>query len=242
MAKTSGLGVRLYAAGYDLNTDVNAISGIGSSQELLDVTSLSKSAMERIIGVADANVSVNGYFDSAAGRSHAAWTSNTNKIPTADQNVIVTMGTSRGDAACGFVAKQGTYNVDRSPGNAIATTVTYDLADGNGLNWGVILTDGPEQTDSGATNSTAVDNGASTSNGGTGIISVESLASGTATIKVQHSADNATFADLLTFTNVTGRTSERVSGGTTVNRYVRIQSSTSSAFSNLVFVAQFARL
>lgn len=106
----------------------------------------------------------------------------------------------------------------------------------------MILTDGPEQTDSGATNSTAVDNGASTSNGGTGIISVESLASGTATIKVQHSADNATFADLLTFTNVTGRTSERVSGGTTVNRYVRIQSSTSSAFSNLVFVAQFARL
>ena len=106
----------------------------------------------------------------------------------------------------------------------------------------MILTDGPEQTDSGATNSTAVDNGASTSNGGTGIISVESLASGTATIKVQHSADNATFADLLTFTNVTGRTRERVSGGTTVNRYVRIQSSTSSAFSNLVFVAQFARL
>ena len=86
MAKTSGLGVRLYAAGYDLNTDVNAISGIGSSQELLDVTSLSKSAMERIIGVGDANVSVNGYFDSATGRSHAAWTSNSNKIPTADNS------------------------------------------------------------------------------------------------------------------------------------------------------------
>ena len=240
MAKTSGLGVRLYAAGYDLNTDVNAISGIGSSQELLDVTPLAKSGRSRIIGVADANLSVNGYFDSATGRSHAAWTSNSNKIQTADQNVIVTMGTSRGDAACGFVAKQGTYNVDRSPGNAIATTVTYDLADGNGLNWGVILTDGPEQTDSSATNSASVDNSASTSNGGTGLISVESLASGTATIKVQHSADNATFADLLTFTNVTGRTSERVSGGTTVNRYVRIQSS--GTFSNLVFVAQFARL
>ena len=120
--------------------------------------------------------------------------------------------------------------------------MSYDLADGNGLNWGVNLTDGPEQTDSAATNSTAVDNGASSSGGGTGIISVESLASGTATIKVQHSSDDITFADLLTFTNVTGRTSERVSGGTTVNRYVRIQSSTSSAFSNLVFVAQFARL
>ena len=240
MAKTSGLGVRLYAAGYDLNTDVNAISGIGSSQELLDVTSLSKSAMERIIGVADANVSVNGYFDSATGRSHAAWTSNSNKIPTADQNVIVTMGTSRGDAACGFVAKQGTYNVDRSPGNAIATTVTYDLADGNGLNWGVILTDGPEQTDSSATNSASVDNAASTSNGAIGVISVESIASGSAVVKVQESADDGTWTDLITFSTVSGRTSEALSMSGSVARYLRIQSS--GTFSNLLFVAQIARL
>ena len=52
MAKTSGLGVRIYANGYDLNTDVNALSGIGSTQTLLDVTPLSKSAAERIIGQA----------------------------------------------------------------------------------------------------------------------------------------------------------------------------------------------
>lgn len=240
MAKTSGLGVRLYVAGYDLNTDVNAISGIGSSQELLDVTPLNKSAHERLIGVGDANVSVNGFFDNAAGRSHAAWTSNSNKIPTADQNVILTMGTSRGDAACGFVAKQGSYNVDRAPANAIATTVSYDLADGKGLNWGVILTDGPEQTDSSAASSASVDNAASTSNGAIGVISVESIASGSAVIKVQESTNDSAWSDLITFSTVSGRTSEALSMTGTVARYLRAQ--TSGTFTDLVFVVQIARL
>lgn len=42
-------------------------------------------------------------------------------------------------------------------------------------------------------------------------------------VKVQHSVDNVTYADLATFTNVTGKTQElvRVANGTTVNRYLR---------------------
>jgi len=151
----------------------------------------------------------------------------------------MTMGTSRGDAACGMVADQSSYNIDRSQGSAIATTVEFSTSDGAGLNWGVVLTDGPEQTDSSATNSTAVDNTSSSASGGIGLISVESIASGTATVKVQHSSDNVTFADLITFTGVTARTSEAISATGTVNRYVRIQSS--GTFSNLVFVAQFSR-
>ena len=234
MAKTSGLGVRIYANGYDLNTDVNALSGIGSTQTLLDVTPLSKSAAERIIGLGDSTLTVNGWFDNAAGMSHDAF-----KSIAGDSEVIMTMGTSRGDAACGMVADQSSYNIDRSQGSAIATTVEFSTSDGAGLNWGVVLTDGPEQTDSSATNSTAVDNTSSSASGGIGLISVESIASGTATVKVQHSSDNVTFADLITFTGVTARTSEAISATGTVNRYVRIQSS--GTFSNLVFVAQFSR-
>ena len=45
----------------------------------------------------------------------------------------------------------------------------------------------------------------------------------TATVKIQHSTDASSWADLITFTAFTGATWERkaVANGTTVNRYVR---------------------
>tara|TARA_R110000824_G_scaffold55425_4_gene152692 strand:- start:1896 stop:2603 length:708 start_codon:yes stop_codon:yes gene_type:complete len=235
MAKTNGLGVRIYANGYDLNTDVNALSGIGTNQALLETTSLSKTATERIIGLQDSTLSVNGWFDNAAGMAHDAF-----KSIAGDSEVIMTMGTSRGDAACGMVADQSSYNIDRSQGSAIATTVEFSTSDGNGLNWGVVLTDGPEQTDSSAANSASVDNAASTSNGARAVISVESIASGSAVIKIQESADNAAWADMMTFSTVSARTSEATSMTGTVPRYLRVQ--TSGTFTNLVFVVQIARL
>lgn len=235
MAKTNGLGVRIYANGYDLNTDVNALSGIGTNQALLDVTNLSVSATERIIGLKDSTLSVNGWFDNAAGYSHDAF-----KSITGDSEVIMTMGTSRGDAACGMVADQSSYNIDRTQGSAIATTVEFQTSDGEGLNWGVVLTDGPEQTDSSATNSASVDNSTSSSNGARALISVESIGSGTATVKVQDSSDDAAWADLISFTAVTARTSEAVSATGTVDRYLRVQ--TTGTFTDLVFVVQVARL
>jgi len=235
MAKTNGLGVRIYANGHDLNTDVNAISGIGQTQTLLDVTPLAKSAMERIVGLRDAIVSVNGYFDNAADFSHDAF-----KSISADSEVIVTDGTSRGDHACGMVADQGSYGINRGEGSAITTTVEFSTSNGKGLNWGVVLTDGPDQTDASAANSAAVDNTSSTSAGAIGVVSIESVASGTADIKVQHSTDDITYADLLTFTGATGRTSESISATGTVNRYVRVAST--GTFTDLVFVMQFARL
>ena len=104
MAKTNGLGVRLYGGGYDLNADVSALQGMGYTQQLLDVPSLEKSAMERLPGLADGKLTVNGWFDPASG--HAVWTANSGKLPTADVTVIAGLGTARGDAFAGLVAKQ----------------------------------------------------------------------------------------------------------------------------------------
>lgn len=130
--------------------------------------------------------------------------------------------------------------IDRTQGSAIATTVEFQTSDGEGLNWGVVLTDGPEQTDSSATNSASVDNSTSSSNGARALISVESIGSGTATVKVQDSSDDAAWADLISFTAVTARTSEAVSATGTVDRYLRVQ--TTGTFTDLVFVVQVARL
>jgi len=51
MAKVTGLNVRLYVEGYDLSGDANALSGLGYTNELLDVTTLDVSARKRIIGM-----------------------------------------------------------------------------------------------------------------------------------------------------------------------------------------------
>ena len=66
MAKVNGLNVRLYVEGYDLSGDANALSGLGYTNELLDVTTLDVSAKKRIVGVADAEVSVDAFFDPAS--------------------------------------------------------------------------------------------------------------------------------------------------------------------------------
>lgn len=65
--------------------------------------------------------------------------------------------------------------------------------------------------------------GGTTTQGAVGYIHVTAINGGTATVKVQHSPDNVTFADLITFTNVTAVGSERVAtaGTVSVDPYLR---------------------
>ena len=237
MAKTTGLNVRLYVEGYDLSGDANAVSGIGYTNELLDVTTLDVSAHKRIVGMVDGEISIDAWFDNAASHQHAVWTSNSNKIPTADQEVLVPMGGSIGDSAVGMVTKQGTYAVTRSTGSAIAANAAF-TSTSTGPEFGVMLTAHDDTVGSAATG-TAVENSESSANGGAGYIQAFSLASGTAVCKIQHSADNSTYTDLVTFTSVTGVTAERVAVTGTVNRYIKY--SISGTFSNLKFAMAFSR-
>ena len=72
------------------------------------------------------------------------------------------------------------------------------------------------------TNGTAVDNAAGTTNGGTGVVHVTAFSGFSGGVfKVQHSTDNSSWSDLITFTTVAGKTSERVTVSGTVNRYLR---------------------
>lgn len=71
---------------------------------------------------------------------------------------------------------------------------------------------------------TAVDNGASSANGGVGFLLVTDNATpGTATVKIQHSTDNSVWVDLISFTAVnTANQAQRVAVSGTVNRYTRV--------------------
>lgn len=88
---------------------------------------------------------------------------------------------------------------------------------------GVSLHDLTAETGTG--NSTSVDNGAATTNGGVGVLHCTAIAGGapSVVVKIQHSTNGSTWADLLTFTAATAATKERieVAAGTTVNRFLR---------------------
>ncbi len=237
MAKVSGLGVRLYAAGYDLSGDVNMVDTIGYTQQLLDVTTLDVESTGRIAGLSDSSLTVNGWFEAAS--DHAAYTSNSGAMPTADQVVFVQMGTALGDTFAGMTAKEATYVVNLTSGSALATTATYSSTAGQQVDWGVTLT-ASKTTNASAASGTGVDNATSSANGCVAYLEAMSLASGTCVVKVQHSTDNSTWADLITFTGVTGRVAQRATASGTINRYLRV--TTSGSFSTIVFVAGVARL
>ena len=240
MAKVNGLGVRLYAAGYDLSADVNVVDSIGYTQQLLDVTTLDNEATARIAGLSDSALTVNGWFEQTG--DHAAYTSNTGKLPTADQIVFTQMGTALGDVFCGLTAKESSYVVNRAPGSALATTASYSSTAGEQAEWGVTLT-ASKTTNVSATSGTGVDNAASSANGCVAYLEAMSLVSGTCVVKVQHSKDNSPLSDLITFTSVTTSTvpfAQRSTASGTINRYLRVN--TSGTFSTIVFVAGVARL
>jgi hypothetical protein len=90
-------------------------------------------------------------------------------------------------------------------------------------------------------NATSVDNGASSANGGAGVVQLITKTGGTSiAVKIQHSADNATWADLITFTTLTAVGSQLSTVTGTVNRYLRA-SWTVTGGGSYVFACGFAR-
>lgn len=85
-----------------------------------------------------------------------------------------------------------------------------------------------------------------TQNGGFAHLQVESVVLGgytSWTIKLRHSADDSTYADLATFTNVTARTAERVTVAGTVNRYLASSAALNGAGSgpSIKYMCGFSR-
>jgi hypothetical protein len=91
-----------------------------------------------------------------------------------------------------------------------------------------------------------VDNGASSANGGVAYLSVPTnTRNGNITVKVQQSADNSTFTDLVTFTAITSaqKISYRVevAAGTSVARYLRVNYTVAGSTGTATPIVAFSR-
>ncbi|WP_377271926.1 hypothetical protein [Peterkaempfera sp. SMS 1(5)a] len=236
MAKQGGLGDNLYVAGVNLSGDIGALGNIGGGPaSTQDVTGIDKSAFERIGLLRDGRIEYSAYFNPAlTGSAHAVLSA----LPTTDVILTYCRGTTLGSPAACLNAKQANYDGTRGQDGSFTFAVQAQ-ANGYGLEWGNLLTAGL-RTDGAATNGTSFDTAAALSFGAQAYLQVSAFTGTDATVKIQDSADNTTFADVagLSFTQITaapGAQRIAVANTTTIRRYVRAVTATTGGFTVLTF-------
>lgn|SRR3990167_3251298 len=237
MAKKSGIGNQLYVGGYDLSGDAGAINSCASPRAVLDVTGINKSAMERVNGLGDGMLEFAVWFNDAALAAHPALSS----LPTADRIALYAQGGAIGDVAAGLVGKQINYDWNRGADGSLAGTVQIQGSAGVGLEWMVMLSAGIDVAASSGTVASK-DDAASTPSGLAAILEVFDIDSGTPTVVIEDSPDNAIWTTLVSFAAVADGaepTAQRVTVAGTVDRYLRLN--ITGTFTNLDYAVAYRR-
>ena len=191
------------------------------------------------VGLNGGTVSLSGFFNGSANGVDAKLSSTIN--PSADDVVTISPeGVLALGKFCKLLASQTTQYQVSSPLDGLVT-VSGSLQANSGISSGVILHPLGAETVTG--NDTSIDQTAATSNGGVAHLHVTTVTGTTPsnTVIVQHSTDNSTFADLITFTAATVATQERKTVTGTVNRYVRTKRTMSGTTPSFTYAVGFAR-
>lgn len=238
MAKESGLGAQLYLDQYDISNDTGSVGSISKAVNLLTMTGIDKSAIERRAGQLTGGISANVFWNPSNAHTALAAGARTDRIVSYYHRATL------GAPVASLVCKQTTYAPNRDS-TGLFTATTDTLSNAYWLDWGLALTAGM-RTDTTATNGTGVDfanYGMPASFGLQAYLHVKAFTGTSATIKLQGSSDNGVgdaFADITggSFTTVTAVGKERIQTSRTqaIERYMRVV--TTGTFSNLVFAVQ----
>lgn len=208
------------------------------SQQIDDSDGFGDNDKERdILGLLDFRLQSGGRLNPAAGLNHAVLSTLRAQQTPALYTLGLTgfvIGSLVEMAQVALTSFSLTSNHDQ-PNDLEASFEGHD-----GFDLGVSLHDQVAETGLAPVNYASVDESAATADGGAGHLHVIAFTGTTATIKIQHSTDNTTWADLITFTAATGVTKQRVEVTGTVNRYVRAIVS-AGTYTTLTFVVAFGR-
>jgi hypothetical protein len=231
---------------YNLSEYFNSAT-TSAMAEAVETTTFGSLNKTYAVGMKDATVSFEGLWSGVLDTEgsdkvlHDAVTSEAKNVIT-----VATEGATIGRRCKLINADETSYEITA----AVADMVTISAqaqASGTqgGLDGGVLLA--ANQTATTTATNASVDNAAGSTNGGVGHLHVTAnTRNGAATIKIQHSANNSTWADLIVFTATTSATttSERieVAAGTSVNRYVRANiSALAGSTGSVTITVGFAR-
>lgn len=214
MAFKHGKDTSVFVNNTDFSTYFNNVDTTRTA-DVAESTTFGNSAKTYISGNKDGTLTIAGFFDATADA--------TLQPLLGGADMIISVGIDGLDATDSCIFGKGNitnYGVSSPVGDIVATSI--DIQADSGLYNGTVL---ENQTVTTTTTGTARDNTLSTSDGGAGflIVSASSGTSPTLDAKIQHSADDTTYVDLVSFTQATSTTSEvkLVDEGTTVNRYLK---------------------
>ena len=130
MAKQTGLGDYLAVddsggTPRDISGDIGDY-GINISQELIETTGLDKSARERITGMSDSDVTLNGFFNPASNKSHDVFKTRTG-TRTFDLRIG---GNSSSNPKLAMEMQVASYNISRGSDGSLTWTAGLNLSDG----------------------------------------------------------------------------------------------------------------
>ena len=233
MAYVSGSRTRIYVDSTNVGQFMNNVS-VSRNADLVDTSTFGDSDREFTKTLISATATMSGFFDPATGASEPAlsglFISSSSKAVSVfwDSDAIGSPG------ICGS-SWEGSYEDAATVDGMI--TMAGNLTFSGQVDRCVSLHALGAETMTGAFAS--VNNGASSSNGAVANLHVTAFGSGTGTVKVQHSTDNSTWVDLITFTNFTGTTSETKTVTGTVYQYVR--ANLTAAGTTQTFAVAFGR-
>lgn len=239
MAFRHGKNTKVLFGIYDMSSFFNEASA-NRSIETGETTTYGKSAKTYIVGLGDATASLSGMFDGDANASDEVLETSIG-VDTGYPVTIAVSTLALGSPVQVLSAKSTSYEIS-SPVSDVVSVSAEVQADG-GIDAGISLRDLVAVTTTG--NNSSFDGAASSANGGLAQLHVtNNSVGGNTTVKIQHSADNSTWVDLVTFTVVPTNTAtaERVevAAGTTVNRYLRA-THTLAAAGSVTYQASFSR-
>jgi hypothetical protein len=222
VAKQAALSCSLLIDGIDLSGDTREVV-MRRPSSLLDVTAIDKSAIERIYGTVDGELSTVMFFNDAAGQEHV-----TLKLkPATDRIVTFLLGSTLGNMAAGIVAKQVNYDPTRGADGSLTEAVQC-LGNGYGLDYCVQLTAGL-RTDTAATNGTGVNNGAASTRGLAAYLEVTAITGTSVTVTIEESSNDgagdayaAVVGGAFVAATVPGAQHIQTAAGLAVEQYLRV--------------------
>ena len=237
MAKYGSNNVTLIIQGFDVSGVSTSLSDV-STANLEETTGLGDAWQEQTsTGIRTAELNAEGFYDDATDSINAALSG------AEATSKVVTYYYAGGTLGTPFTSHEGvfagTYTRQATRGELTKANGTYTVT--GVKDEGVVLL--PLATVSAPGTGSAANNDASTSSGGAGTLQVTAVdgTSPTADVKIRDSADNITYAALITFTQATARTAERKTVSGTVNQYLKVSYTIGGTAPNVTMVVGFAR-
>jgi hypothetical protein len=238
VARMHGSQVRAYLGGRDASGDISAISPKFNAATHEATTFASAGWSESDPGLLSWSADIAAFHDPAVG----GIVEQIDALLGGSGVLSVYDGAADAIGDSGILFSSGILESRDQPVNVADLVKLNGAIKGNGRVglFGKLLHPKGDETVTG--NESSLDNTVSSANGGRANLHVTAI-TGSWTIKVQHSSDNAAWDDLITFTQVTaagGVTAETKEVTGTVNRYLRV-TSTEDVAGTITFVCGFAR-